>query len=194
MADKDSLNKNFPEDYGKAVAPGYEPASFFFRQFNEELGTRIVVWAGELGQMKRAVFSFLSRFPDEVEVLLKVEDENAERDDGQPCFRRYHGEVRRELLLEAVRHHERYIFLNGHHQFCVRCRESGEYFAYDEDGILWLYPNVADEWVRVLLGNGFSESKPQKLLGAFPHWQYTPADSDKMCESLIQGLGLKDIK
>lgn len=194
MADKGSLTKNFPEDYGKAVAPGYEPSPFFFRQFNEERGTRIVAWSGELEQMKRTLYSFLSRFPDDLVILLKVEDSDAGRDDeGVPTFKRYRGDASRTQVVEAVRHHERYVFLDGHHQLCVRCADSGEYFAFDEDGILWLYPNIADEWASMLVANGFSESAPQKLLSNLPHWQFTPAESEEMRNSLIQGLGLEKV-
>lgn len=172
--------------YTKAVVEAYSPKPFFFKD-EEDFGTRYVAWTSGLAQLKQLVHAILKEFPEEIEILFKLQ-----LDSEKDKFKRYHGYLSKTLLLEVIHEYELYIFSDGMHQLCVRRKDTGEYFAIDDHGILFIYSDSEDT-VDLCLENGF-ENRNEKLFFEQPHWHYSPSDSDNIRDIVIEKLSLKAVE
>ena len=177
-------------NFGKACAPGYKPAAFFFKQTSRQGELRLVAWSGNLDQVKSTYYKLLELFPDDVAVLLKTEPEDDEPQNRQRWIR-FHGYSSVRDVREAIRAHEDYVFEDGHHQLFIRRMDTDEYFGLDEFGVLYIYPHDARRFVDVLESAGYAQRK-NELLSDIGHWRYAPGNSDEMRESLISKLLLHD--
>src|SRR5438874_2089711 len=85
-----------PPHPAKAVREGYAPAPFFFREEYQPSAHRWAAWTGVLAEFVALFFRVLECFPEEVEVLLKVERDNASPRDP---WQRYCGACSLEALV-----------------------------------------------------------------------------------------------
>src|SRR5205809_6875976 len=125
-----------PPQPAKAVREDYGPPPFFFREEYQPGEHRWAAWTSALADLKALFFRVLECFPEEVDVLLKVEVDNASPRDP---WQRYCGTCSLEALVGVTRAHEELVFRDGGSQLCVRCAGGSDYLALDEHGIFFLY-------------------------------------------------------
>src|SRR5262249_1375267 len=151
----------------KALRDGYSPAPFFFRQEYQPGKVRWVAWTGSVPHLKELLYRVLRCFPEDVQVLLKLQE--AERADPVTGpWLRYHGTCTLATLFAAIEENESQVFTDGGSQLCVMCGGGGDYFALDEHGIFFLYAD--DEGIRELCGELGFEEREERLLTEDEHW------------------------
>jgi hypothetical protein len=171
----------------KAVRQGYSPAPFYLVQQSDQGETRFVAWTSELRQLKQLIDRLLDTFPDQVEVLLKVD--TGETADQDSIWNRYVGRASRKAVREALVNYERYVFQDGDNQLCVKRPDTDEYFALDHCGVLYVYsssPQLAD----LCAGAGFARQHTAELISDAGHWRVSLKDGEQLREGLIHQLGL----
>jgi hypothetical protein len=165
----------------------YNPHPFFFRQ-RYSGGFRLVAWTPELSQLKTLVYSILDTFPDSVEVLLKLREEEF-----SDQFSRYFGAVRRNDLVETIRRNESFVFSDGGNQLCVKRLDTDEHIALDDHGVLFVYYSKSAQFVDLCRSNGFRR-KRRKLIFADGHWHIRPKDSVSLGKGIVRELGLESVE
>ncbi|SRR6266446_1207390 len=171
----------------KAIREGYSPSPFFFSQEYVPGKIRWVAWTASLPKLKELFYHVLGSFPEDVQILLKLQmAERADPDTGP--WKRYHGSSSLKTLRAVIEENECQIFLDGGSQLCLMCGEGGDYFALDEHGIFFLYADA--EGIRdVFVELGF-EHRQEKLITEDVHWHYRPGANEKW-QPFIEQLGLQ---
>jgi len=169
----------------KAVREGYAPPPFFFREEYQPGEHRWTAWTGALAELKTLFFRVLECFPEEVEVLLKVERENASPRDP---WQRYCGTCSLEALVTAIRAQEELVFRDGGSQVCVRCAGGSDYVALDEHGIFFLYTEE-EGFANYFRELGFEERR-EPLLYESGHWHVRPPQPEEQWQGIIEQLKL----
>ena len=180
-----------PSELPKAVAEGYSPSPFFFRDEHPSGVARWVAWPGSIEGLRDLFYSVISVFPDEVDVLFKVRQWD-EGESGEEVWRRFHGTCNLDRLVEVVSEHEGMVFQDGHLQLCVMCGGGGDYLAIDDHGLFFLYTED-DGFATVCHDLGWEERRDE-LLGQQPHFH---GSSDAFAEErgrFIDQLGLRAVE
>jgi hypothetical protein len=169
----------------KAVRQGYDVDPFFFREWNGP-DTRIVAWTASPGQLRDLLHAVTNRFPEELEVLLKAHDLGADERD---AWERWGGDCSRADVLDAFVTHEHFVTQDGASQVCVKRPDTGEYFALDDHGILFIYsPDPSFE--GILEAMGFVRAR-EPLIFEGGHWHKHLKDHTVLRDRFITGLGLR---
>jgi len=174
----------------KAIREGYSPAPFFFHQEYEPGKMRWIAWTSSLPQLKELFYRAVRCFPNDVQVLLKLQQ--AERADPVTGpWQRYHGNCLLEKLIAVIEENEDQVFTDGGSQLCVMPGEGGDYIALDEHGIFFLYTD--NEEFRNLFAELGYKDRSQELLWDAGHWHYRPGDNEKWLP-FIEQLGLQAVE
>jgi hypothetical protein len=173
----------------KAIREDYSPAPFFMRQEYQSGAERWVAWSSSLDRLKKLFYMVLSCFPEEVEILLKLEREGQNQPESDPWLR-YHGICPLQELMTAIQENEDHFFLDGGSQLCVRCVGGGDYLVFDEHGIFFVYSD--DDGFRDCCRELGFEERVEPLLYEAGHWHYRPVGNDKW-EPFVQQFGLKAV-
>lgn len=186
MAEKIDPQPERDEFSSKASAPAYAPAPFYFLQTTLAGEKRYAAWSGKRTQMRAAVEGLLAEFPETVLVLFKAEEGTRGHDaDG---WTRYFGEASRAALQQAIADYERTTYEDGATQLLVRREDTGEYFALDQCGVLFIY-SEAEKYADLLRSLGF-ENRTEPLLTEIPHWTHYFKRPDRKL-AFIAALGLR---
>jgi hypothetical protein len=178
-----------PPEVSKAIREGYSPPPFFYREEYEPEKVRWVAWTGSVPQLKELLYRVLRCFPEDVQVLLKLQvAERADPNTGP--WQRYYGTCSLETLLVAIEKNEAQVFTDGGSQLCVMCGGGGDYLALDEHGSFFLYAD--DEGVRELCGELGFEERQERLLTEDGHWHYRPGGNEAW-QAFIEQAGLQAV-
>lgn len=173
--------------FGKAAATNYSPKPFYFVQTSPQQEVRIPCWSFDPELLAELMLKLLADFPDQVSVLTKFKPESDEDSD----WHRYHGLCSNRAVEHAIAKFRKFLLQDSSHQFLVRNPDTGEYFALDDYGILWLYP--ADKPREdVLTATGF-ENKLQELIYERGCWKRRLPDSQQRMRELVDFLLLEDV-
>lgn len=186
MSRTNSYNRLTGSERPKALREGYCSNPFFYGQESSQGATRLVAWTPSLVQMKRLIYGVLQTFPKEGDVLFKI---RVEPKKGHSRWTTYYGKVPLRKLLRAIKSNEVCVFQDGGTQLCVKRPDSGDYFAFDEDGIFFFYPN-RPEIVALCRKAGF-EQRVEEWISDRGHWNVEPKDADKLRERFRNYLDLK---
>jgi hypothetical protein len=171
----------------KAIREDYSPAPFFFREEFEFGKHRWIAWTSSLGQLKELFYRVIQSFPDDVEILLKLQ-QAVQVDPNIDQWQRYHGNCHLNTLLAVIEENEGQVFTDGGSQLCVMCGGGGDYLALDEHGIFFLYAD--DENIPIVFAELGFECRRQKLVTEGGHWHYRPGENEKW-QPFIEQLGLQ---
>ena len=174
---------------GKAAAPNYCPAPFYFVQTAPNGDIRIPCWSSDPATLGDLMLKVLAAFPADVSVLIKTRVEDGSAEDP---WRRFHGYCSKKAVEHVLIRFREFLLRDSTHQFLVRNTDSGEYFALDDYGVLWLYPN--DRSIEGLLKSMGFEDKAQELIYERGCWKYTPGNSEQKRQELIDFLLLSDVE
>ena len=120
---------------------------------------------------------------DRIEYLLK---EHIDEDEGRLIWRRTSGGIYPKDLRSVVESDSELFFHDSGFQFCARSPETGDYFAYDEHGIFWIYSEDS-RYLKKLRKAGLEE-RDAALICDSPHWHVRPKDAKERLECFINTL------
>jgi hypothetical protein len=175
----------------KAVAEGYDPAPFFFRDEYQPGAARWVAWSGSAERLSDLFYRVIGAFPDEVDVLFKVR-RWAQGEPGEERWQRYHGECSLTALVDVVGEHEGMVFRDGDIQLCVMCGGGGDYLVVDDHGLFFLY--TEDDGFAALCRKLGLEERREALLGQQPHWHASSDVFEQEQEQFITRLELQAVE
>lgn len=101
----------------------------------------------------------------------------------------YDGLAKKSLLKGMLDKFEELIFHDGFHDLMLRRPETGDYIAFDEHGLIYIY--TQDNYSNILEGFGLTYKSTEKLIYQFDHWHYRPSNGRQDLESLVNELGLE---
>lgn len=166
----------------KAELNGYSEKPFFKTDKDYDQG-RIIAWAGGADQQKRLFWSLAEVIGERIDYLFKEEvDTNA---DGT-VWRRISGGILLSDLRSAVESDADLFFHDSGFQICLRIPDSGDYFAYDEHGIFWIYAND-ERFRKVIEESGLSEGEAPLICDS-GHWHVRPKDAEHRLEHFTDTL------
>ncbi len=166
----------------KAELRGYSEEPFFKTDKDYDQG-RIIAWAGDVERQAQLFWSLAEALGERIDYLLKVELDVNEK---ASQWRRIFGNILLSDLKVAIKSHDELFFHDSGFQICLRKPDSGEYFAYDEHGIFWIYSN--DEcFIKILKESGLSEREAQLICDS-SHWHIRPNNAEYRLEQFIQTL------
>lgn len=171
--------------YNKAGRSDYNPPPFYYWDDQIPDCPRLVAWSQDCRQMRAVMMVLLETFSAQVNVLLKCRPANLETRD----YSRWHGEQSLANVKQALDEFPYYVFKCGYEVLCLLDRETDEYMALDEYGLLWFYTR-SQEHSRVLEEYGFQHSQTPLVTegGCFVA---TEPDQESWRQAFIDRLGLE---
>jgi hypothetical protein len=166
----------------KAELNGYSEEPFFKadKDYDQE---RIVAWAGGAEQQEQLFWSLTEVVGERIDYLFKKE---IDQDTDGIVWRRVSGGILSSDLRSAVQTDADLFFHDSGFQICLRIPDSGDYFAYDEHGIFWIYSN--DERFRQSLEQAGLSERDAPLICDSGHWHVRPKDAEQRLERFIKTL------
>ena len=177
-----------PEHYNKARREGYDPPPFYYLDKREDYA-RIVAWSSDAEQMSAIFYALLLTFPEEVDVLLKLERKEEHLLDGM--YERYFATVPRFRVVEVIGAHLPYVFGTSGHVLCLRKPEEPEYMALDEFGTLFYYTDSNDDF-PIFESCGFV-NKEHPFVDEGGCYVKHEDEAETWCRSFIESLRLEPV-
>ena len=164
----------------KCVANDYQTSPFFLVQFNG--GNKRFVASF---QDKVKIQSFITDFIEQTKTDLQVKIRDLD-DNENP--KEFDGEVTKSQLLSLIDQYEALIFHDGFHELMIRRPSTGDYIAFDEHGLIFIY--TKEDYSLPLVDYGLDYKSNQPLIYEFNHWHIRPATAREDLKRLIIELGL----
>lgn len=83
------------------------------------------------------------------------------------------------------------IFHDGYHELMIRIPESGDYIAFDEHGLVFIYSN--DDFSAILKKSGLQYRPNEAFIYEFDHFHVRPANAKADLERLVNEWKLETI-
>lgn len=134
---------------------------------------------------KTKISTFMAGFIDETEseVQIRIRDLDELENPTE-----YSGEANKSRLHEMMAKHDEVIYHHGKYDFMLRNPDTGDYIAFDEHGLLFIY---TDQDYSEALDNLGAEHRPdESLIYEFDHWHIGLPDGQEKLEALIKELDL----
>ncbi len=159
----------------KAASKEFTNESFHLIQ-SHGVDKRYVVSLSDKIRIRTLLAGFINQSKNEIQIKIRDVD-NPEK----PI--NYSGTLNKSKLHELMTKHEDVIFHNGYHDLMLRNPETGDYIAFDEHGLIFIYTN--QDYSEVLK-NLNAEYKPEeKLIYEYNHWHYClPKGQEKLAEMI----------
>lgn len=163
----------------KCAANGFVKNPFYLIQSNGEEKRFVASF-----QDKKGIQHFLNEFIGQSEkIQIKIRDFD---DPENPID--YNGQASQLKVKEILDKYE-FIFHNGFHVLMLRIPENGDYIAFDEHGLIFIY---ADKDYSMILKNyGLSHDENAKLIYEVDHWHYSKTTDKEDLKILIDEIGLE---
>jgi hypothetical protein len=191
MGDPNEFDPNKIKIDSKAVSPDYNPGPFYFVEASETGEIRMPCWSLDPDPLMEIMLELLKAFPEDVGVLIKARVETSLTQPKEDEWLRFFGYCNKRTVQNAVVRFRKFIQCDSTHQFMVRNTDTGEYLAFDDYGILWIY-SENPKFKEILQGRGFSEKKGQPLINEGPTWRLTAPDSAGQLRQLVDLLMLHE--
>lgn len=101
----------------------------------------------------------------------------------------FEGLATKSKLKPTLDKYEEVVFHDGYHDLMLRRPETGDYIAFDEHGLVFIY--TQDNYSDTLDKLGLTYKANEKLIYQFDHWHYRPANGRQDLKNLIDELGLE---
>src|SRR5690606_24717863 len=124
--------------------------------------------------------SFLTNFIDNSDKDMQVKIRDFDDYENPIDFDGY---VPKEKLKSALNKYEEVIFHDGYHELMIRRPTSGEYIAFDEHGLIFIY--TKENYSNALNKYGLNYKADEKLIYEFDHWHYRPANGSEDLKKMI---------
>ena len=165
----------------KAIAEEFTKEPFYLIQQNGN-NKRYVVSLKNKMSIRILLAGFINQSEDLVEVKIRnVENEKRPME--------YSGIVNKSKLHSLMTEHESVIFHHGYHDFMIRNPYTGDYVAFDEHGLVFIYS--LEDYSDTLTNLQAAYRENEKLIFEFRHMHYSLPEGDKKLQKLINDLELK---
>ncbi|MEP7128802.1 MAG: hypothetical protein ABI729_08040 [Chitinophagales bacterium] len=129
---------------------------------------------------------FLSTFIDSSAAQLQIKILDFDDHENPLVF---DGQSTKAKLIDALDKYEELVFHDGYHDLMIRRPETGDYIAFDEHGLIFIY--TQDNYSDTLNKLGLAYKANEKLIYQFDHWHYRPANGKQDLKNLITELELE---
>ncbi|TRZ42207.1 hypothetical protein [Robertkochia solimangrovi] len=165
----------------KAGSKEFTKEPFHLIQSNG-MDKRYVVSLRDKVRVRTLLTGFINQSKNDIQIKIRDLDNPKNPID-------YSGSLGNAKLHELMTKHEDVIFHNGYHDLMIRNPDSGDYVAFDEHGLIFIYTN---QDYSEILKNLEAEYKPdEKLIYEFNHWHYClPKGREKLAD-MIKDFELK---
>ena len=165
----------------KCASMDFKASPFYLIQSN---GTdkRFVVSFQDGPKIKEFLTFFIDQTLDRLKIKIRDFDDKENPID-------FDGQATKIKLKTSLDKYEEVVFHDGYHDLMLRRPETGDYIAFDEHGLLFIYSN--DNYSDILEKFGLSYKANEKLIYEFDHWHYRPANGRQDLNNLINELGLE---
>lgn len=165
----------------KAASKEFTTQPFYLIQSNG-LDKRYVVSLRDKIRIRTLLAGFINQSKHSVQIKMRDLD-----NPNQPVD--YSGELSKSRLHELITVHEDVIFHNGYHDLMFRNPDTGDYLAFDEHGLIFIYTN---EDYSEILRNFEAEYKPdEKLIYELKHWHYCLPEGQEKLAVMIKDFELR---
>ena len=165
----------------KAAAKEFTNEPFYLIQSNGK-DKRYVVSLSDKIRIRTLLAGFINQSTNEIQIKIRDLD-NREK----PV--EYSGMINKSKLHDLMTMHEYVIFHNGYHDLMMKNSDTGDYIAFDEHGLIFIYTN---EDYSEFLEKLNAEYKPnEKLIYEFNHWHYLLPKGRERLSEMIKDFKLK---
>lgn len=193
MGNPNEFDPNKIRINSKAVSPDYNPGPFYFVETSETGEVRMPCWSPDPAPLMEILLEALNAFPEEVGVLIKARVETSSTQPEEEEWVRFFEYCNKRAVQNAVARFRKFIECDSTHQFMVRNTDTGEYLAFDDYGILWIY-SEDPKFIDILQRRGYSEKKGQTLIYEGSIWRLTAPDSPGQLKQLVDLLMLQEVE
>ena len=146
----------------KVASEEYTNGSFHLIQSNGP-DKRYVVFLNDKVRIRMLLAGFINQSKKEIQVKVRDLD-----NPDKPI--EYSGVLGKSRLHELITKHEDVIFHNGYHELMVRNSDSGDYVAFDEHGLLFIY--TTQDYSEILKNLEAEYRQEEKLINEFNHLEF----------------------
>jgi hypothetical protein len=165
----------------KCAAKDFKTSPFYLIQSNGS-NKRFVASFQDGQKIKQFLTLFIDQSLDELQIKIRDFDDKENPID-------FEGQATKSKLKPTLDKYEEVVFHDGYHDLMLRRPETGDYIAFDEHGLVFIY--TQDNYSDTLEKLGLSYKANEKLIYQFDHWHYRPANGRQDLKNLINELGLE---
>ncbi|TCZ70191.1 hypothetical protein [Flaviaesturariibacter aridisoli] len=166
----------------KSASRDYRPEPFYLLQSNGA-AQRLVAYFNSADAIRAVLCAFVGRGNGYLRV--KLFDGKSEGDANE-----YEGTVSQTQLLGALDAFGDFIFHDGFHELLAMHPENGDYIAFDEHGLLFLYVTDPEVYQPLLEAQGAAYDPEGRFIYEFDHWHVRPGGAAGGMQELLRYLGL----
>lgn len=165
----------------KCVSKDFKTSPFYLIQSNGS-DKRFVASFQEGQKIKQFLTLFIEETSDELQIKIRDFDDKENPID-------FEGQTAKSKLKHTLEKYEEVVYHDGYHDLMLRRPETGDYIAFDEHGLVFIY--TQDNYSEKLEKFGLIYKANEKLIYQFDHWHYRPANGRQDLKNLIDELGLE---
>lgn len=165
----------------KCASRDFKSSPFYLIQSNGS-DKRFVASFQDVLKIKEFLTLFIDQTLGELQIKIRDFDDKENPVD-------FEGKATKTKLKTTLDNYEEVVFHDGYYDLMLRRPETGDYIAFDEHGLVFIYSN--DNYSDTLEKFGLSYKANEKLIYEFDHWHYRPANGRQDLNNLINDLGLE---
>ena len=165
----------------KCASRDFKSSPFYLIQSNGS-DKRFVASFQDRSKIKEFLNLFIDQTLDELQIKIRDFDDRENPID-------FDGQAAKANLKTTLDKYEEVVFHDGYHDLMLRRPETGDYIAFDEHGLIFIY--TQDNYSDTLEELGLTYKANEKLIYQFDHWHYRPANGSENLKKLINELGLE---
>lgn len=165
----------------KCASKDFKTSPFYLIQSNGS-DKRFVASFQDGQKIKQFLTLFIDKSLDELQIKIRDFDNKENPID-------FEGQTTKSKLKPTLDKYEEVVFHDGYHDLMLRRPETGDYIAFDEHGLVFIY--TQDNYSDTLEKLGLTYKEHEKLIYEFDHWHYRPANGRQDLKNLIDELGLE---
>lgn len=164
----------------KATSKEFTTDPFYLIQSNGS-DKRYVVSLKDKVRIRTLLAGFINQSKSSIQIKVRDLD-NPEK----PI--EYNGELDKSTLHRLMTQHEDVIFHYGYHELMLRNPDSGNYIAFDDHGLVFIYTN--QDYLEILKNLGAEYKPDEKLIYQINHWHYCLPDGREKFAEMIEEFQL----
>mgnify|MGYP001208517390 CR=1 FL=1 len=164
----------------KAASKEFTNEPFHLIQSN---GTdkRYVVSLRDKIRIRTLLAGFINQSENDVQIKIRDLDNPEKPID-------YSGILNKSKLHELMTKHDDVIFHNGYHDLMLRNPKTGDYVAFDEHGLIFIYTNK--DYSEILKNLEADYRADEKLIYELNHWHYCLSEGREKLAEMIKDFEL----
>lgn len=164
----------------KCASYEFTKSPFYVIQSNGN-DRRFIASFPDVQKIKQFLTLFIEQTLDEIQIKI------ADYDDANRPLE-YEGQSSKSELQTTLEKYEDVVFHDGFHDLMLRRPETGDYIAFDDHGLVFIY--TEDDYTNILEALGLIHKPDELLIYEYNHWHYRPPNGRKDLKDLINELGL----